>query len=184
MVLMNYYGARDLAEAFRTVRKNTLIIAGEIDPNHYAFKAAPDTRSVGQILVHISYLHKLQSEIHAVRRLNTLQDFDFFGFLGPLIAGEQDRREKDEILGLLRAGGESFAGWLESLPDEFLGESVTMPAGMSPASKTRFEMILGVKEHEMHHRGQLMLLERMLGMTPHLTREMQTRFAAMQTAKT
>jgi hypothetical protein len=30
----------------------------------------------------------------------------------------------------------------------------------------------------MHHRGQLMLIERMIGITPHLTRAMQERFAA------
>ena len=39
-------------------------------------------------------------------------------------------------------------------------------------------MILSVKEHEMHHRGQLMLIERLVGVVPHLTREMQARFAA------
>jgi len=36
-----------------------------------------------------------------------------------------------------------------------------------------------VKEHEMHHRGQLMLIERMVGVVPHLTREMQVRMAQM-----
>ena len=41
---------------------------------------------------------------------------------------------------------------------------------------------MSVKEHEMHHRGQLMLIERMLGITPHLTRDMQERMAAMQAA--
>ena len=57
-----------------------------------------------------------------------------------------------------------------------------MPPGGTPASRTRFDMLLAVKEHEMHHRGQLMLIERMLGITPHLTREMQARMAAMQAA--
>ncbi len=47
-----------------------------------------------------------------------------------------------------------------------------------PAFRTRFDMILSVKEHEMHHRGQLMLIERILGIVPHLTREMQARMAA------
>ena len=28
---MNYYGAKELAESFRTVRKNTLVVANEID---------------------------------------------------------------------------------------------------------------------------------------------------------
>jgi uncharacterized damage-inducible protein DinB len=54
---------------------------------------------------------------------------------------------------------------------------------MTPAAKTRFEMILGVKEHEMHHRGQLMLIERMVGIVPHLTREGQARMAAMQASQ-
>jgi uncharacterized damage-inducible protein DinB len=43
-------------------------------------------------------------------------------------------------------------------------------------------MLMTVKEHEMHHRGQLMLIERMLGITPHLTRQNQARMAAMQAA--
>jgi uncharacterized damage-inducible protein DinB len=38
-------------------------------------------------------------------------------------------------------------------------------------------MLLSAKEHEMHHRGQLMTLERMVGVTPHLTRHMQERMA-------
>ena len=50
---------------------------------------------------------------------------------------------------------------------------------MTPPAKTRFEMLLGTKEHEMHHRGQLMLIERMLGIVPHLTRQMQERMATV-----
>ena len=54
-----------------------------------------------------------------------------------------------------------------------------MPPGATPATKSRFEMLLGVKEHEMHHRAQLMTLQRMIGQVPHLTRQMQERMAAM-----
>jgi hypothetical protein len=32
----------------------------------------------------------------------------------------------------------------------------------------------------MHHRAQLMVVERMLGLVPHLTREQQARMAAME----
>jgi uncharacterized damage-inducible protein DinB len=55
-----------------------------------------------------------------------------------------------------------------------------MPPGTTPESKTRFEMLLMVKEHELHHRGQLMLIERMLGIVPHLTRDFQARQAPQQ----
>jgi uncharacterized damage-inducible protein DinB len=44
-------------------------------------------------------------------------------------------------------------------------------------------MILSVKEHEMHHRGQLMLVERILGIVPHLTRQIQERVAQAQEKK-
>lgn len=40
----------------------------------------------------------------------------------------------------------------------------------------------GGKEHEMHHRGQLMLVERMLGIVPHLTRRLRTLISEMKKA--
>jgi uncharacterized damage-inducible protein DinB len=79
---------------------------------------------------------------------------------------------------MLHSSGEKWAGWLEGLTEGFLAERVEMPAGATPSSKSRFEMILSVKEHEMHHRGQLMLIERIVGIVPHLTRRMQERMAA------
>jgi hypothetical protein len=35
----------------------------------------------------------------------------------------------------------------------------------------------------MHHRAQLMLIERLIGIVPHMTREMQARMASMQATK-
>jgi uncharacterized damage-inducible protein DinB len=45
-------------------------------------------------------------------------------------------------------------------------------------------MIMSLKEHEMHHRAQLMLMQRMIGQVPHLTRAMQERFAAAAAQRT
>lgn len=173
---MNYYGAKELAQAFRTVRNNTLKVADEIDEKNYDFRPAPETRTVAQTLIHISHASKLQEHLHAVLKVDTLAGFDFWSFFEPMAADEQKPHTKEEIVTALTENGEHFANWLESLSDEFLGQHVTMPYG---PSKTRFEMLLGVKEHEMHHRAQLMLMERMLGMVPHLTREMQVRMAEM-----
>jgi uncharacterized damage-inducible protein DinB len=44
-------------------------------------------------------------------------------------------------------------------------------------------MLIAPKEHEMHHRGQLMVVERMLGITPHLTRQMEERIASMHSTQ-
>ena len=177
---MNYYGAKELAEGFRTVRKNTIIIAEEIGEQHYGFQAAPDTRTVASMLTHIAMVPRLQEQIHGVERRTTLDGFDFLAFVGEMKADEQMSRSKAQLIGFLKEEGDRFAQWLDSLSDDFLGEHVSMRPGMTPASKTRFEMILGVKEHEMHHRGQLMLIERMIGVVPHLTRQMQERMAQAQ----
>jgi uncharacterized damage-inducible protein DinB len=177
---MNYYGAKDLAASFRTVRKNTITIAEEIGEQHYGFQAAPDTRTVALMLTHIAMVPRLQEQIHGVERRSTLEGFDFLAFFGKMMADEQKPRNKAQLIAFLKEEGDRFAEWLDSLSDDFLGEHVSMRPGMTPASKTRFEMILGVKEHEMHHRGQLMLIERMVGIVPHLTREGQARMAAMQ----
>jgi uncharacterized damage-inducible protein DinB len=93
-------------------------------------------------------------------------------------ADEKEPRSKDQILELLRSSGEKWAGFVEGLSEKFLAERVQMTSGMTPPSKSRFEMILSVKEHEMHHRGQLMLIERLVGIVPHMTREMESRLAA------
>ena len=180
---MTCYGAKDLAGAFRTVRKNTITIAEEIGEEHYGFQPAPDTRTVAQQLVHIAMVPHIQYEIHGVQKLSTLAGFDFPTFFGKMIGEEQRRRTKAEIVTMLKDGGDQFASWIETLSDDFLAQRVAMPPGMQPDSKARFEMLLGPKEHEMHHRAQLMLIERMLGMVPHLTREFQARIAAMQAAK-
>jgi len=175
---MNYYSAKELADSFRTVRKNTLVIAQDLPEEKYTFRPAPDTRSPGELLAHIALAHNFQYQIHATERRRTLVGFDFPAIMKRLAAEEKEPRTKDQIIEMLRSSGEKWAGWLQGLTDDFFAEKVQMAPGMTPTSKSRFEMILSVKEHEMHHRGQLMLIERLLGIVPHMTREMQSRLAA------
>jgi uncharacterized damage-inducible protein DinB len=84
-------------------------------------------------------------------------------------------KTKADIIAALESRGKDFAARLEAMTDAQLAERVAFPSPIQPPSRSRFEMLLSVKEHEMHHRGQLMLLERMLGIVPHLTRQRQNR---------
>ena len=180
---MNYYGGKELADSFRTVRKNTLAIAEDIPEDKYGFRAAPETRSVSELLAHIALANGFQKKIHAEDRLSTLAGFDFPALMQRMHAEEKKPRTKAQLIELLTTEGEAWAKWLEGVDDNFLGEVVTMPPQGTPPSRSRFDMLLSVKEHEMHHRGQLMLTERILGIVPHLTRRMQERQAAASTAK-
>lgn len=180
---MTHYGGRELAAAFRTVRHNTTLIAEEIPEESYNVKAADTCRTVAQTLAHIAtapevFLHAHKQQFDDVRKV------DFMALAGAAGAEAATLATKADIVAALKSHGEKVAAYLEGLSPEFLAERVTMPPGASPSTKSRLEMLLSVKEHEMHHRGQLMMLQRIIGLTPHLTRQMQERFAQRQAAAT
>ena len=178
---MTYYGGKDLAAAFRTVRENTIKIAEEIPENQYDFKPAPDCRSVRETLAHLAVSTGFQSHIHT-NKISDLKTVNFMELFQKFTAEESKPRTKAELIASLKSEGDKFAAYLEGLPEPFLSEQVTMPPGAQPATKVRFEMLMSAKEHEMHHRGQLMTVQRMIGQVPHLTRQMQERVAQMQAA--
>ena len=168
---MMYYGGKELADSFRTVRKNTLVIAEEIPEAQFDFRAVPEVRSVAEMLSHIAVCASRNYEMHAVNRLTTFEGFDWSAFIEKWKREEQRLRTKSQILDALRRTGEEWASWLEGLPEDSLSAQVRMPPQATPSSKSRFELLLSAKEHEMHHRAQLMLVQRLLGIVPHLTRE-------------
>lgn len=179
---MPAYTGKDIARAFRGVRAHTLQIANEIPEDKYGASGAPGTRTVAQLLTHIALGARFQRTIHG-GSLESLAGFDFAGLVRELAAEEAKPRTKAEIIAFLKKEGEEFASWVETRSDAFLAEHVPSPAGQTPASKSRLEMLLSPKEHEMHHRGQLMLIERQLGITPHLTRARQEQMAAAAAAR-
>src|SRR5438477_2853432 len=177
---MSIYTGKELASAFRMVRKNTIQVAEDIPELQYGHVAAPECKSVGRMFTHIAVSQGFWDEIHRKQRRTTMQGLDFVAMGERAEADESKPRSKAEIVELLRTEGEQFAAWLETLTPEFLAEMVT--EGDGKTAKSRFEWLLGAKEHEMHHRAQLMLIERQLGIVPHLTRQRQERIAQMRAA--
>jgi uncharacterized damage-inducible protein DinB len=179
---MNAYGAADLGRSFRTVRNNTIQIAEEIPADKYDFRPAEGSKSVAETLRHIAVSTSWPIQVHGERL--TALTFDMFAKVHARMAqAEAELVTKSDIVKALRHDGEEFATFLEGLTDQVLAETVSFPPETNQPPKTRLEMLLSPKEHEMHHRAQLMVIERMLGIVPHLTRQMQERMAAMQQQK-
>jgi len=172
---MTYYTGADLARGFRTVRKNTVQIANEIPEAQYGHRGTADTRTVGETLAHIVTLTIWQYQAHAVDRKTFLSREDFGAYIQAANAYAATLTTKADLIEALETKGAQFGAWLETLDDATLGEMVGFPPPFEPSHKCRFEMLLGVKEHEMHHRAQLMLIQRQLGIVPHLTRARQAR---------
>src|SRR5262249_35063502 len=154
---MTYYGGKEMAAAFRTVRKNTVQIAEEIPENQFDFKPAPEVRSVGQTLAHIAIAPRFFTYVHA-NRISDMGTVNFQEVFAPIAAEEGKPRSKAEIVELLKTEGEQFASFLEGMSESDLSERVSMSAIAGGGSKTRLEMLLSPKEHEMHHRAQLMTI--------------------------
>ncbi len=158
-------------DVVRTVRKNTILIAEDIPDKDYGYRPTPESRSVGETLVHIALLWRGSHFLHEKERVSSLEGFDFGQLIKRTEIEEKRSRSKGEIIELLRSEGEHLCEWLEGLPYSLLAEQVRMPGG---SAKSRFENLLeAVKEQGMHHGAQLTVIERMLGIVPHPTRQWQ-----------
>jgi uncharacterized damage-inducible protein DinB len=178
---MNNYGGKQLAASFRSVRANTITIAEDIPEENYGFKPMPDIKSVAEQLAHIAVSTGWQIEVHNGRVGHV--DFAMFGAsIARAASEEQALSSKQAIIAALRDRGAQFASFLEEFADDRLEEKVTFPPQVQPSERSRFEMLLAAKEHEMHHRAQLMVYERMLGIVPHLTRRRAAGAAAVTAA--
>ena len=180
---MAHYGSKELAQSFRTVRKNTLEAARDVPEDKYDFSPTPDCKNVEKMLTHIALGYRFQHRVNAVEKRSSMAGFDFPTMMAELGAEEAKPRTKSQVIAMLEDEGEIWATFLDGVSDEFLAEAVSFPPEMSQPPKSRFELILSVKEHEMHHRGQVMLVQRLLGIVPHLTRQREARMAQTREAE-
>ena len=132
---MTYYGAKHLADSFRTVRKNTLAIAEEIPEDKYGFKATPDVMSVGEMLAHLAVSPMWQIEVHGPNKIEQL-DFAFFSAHQQRAKAEaQALRTKADIVRALKENGETFAAFLEGLDEATLTSTVSFPPQVGPGRR-------------------------------------------------
>jgi uncharacterized damage-inducible protein DinB len=178
---MSQYGSTELANAFRTVRRNTVQIAEEIPEDKYDFVAAPGARSVSSLFRHIAFATMIYDDMHRDKRITTLKGYDFGAITGRTEAEENKPRSKAEIVQLLKTEGERFA-CLAGIPVARISRRDVLGSDRNNLENAIRESAWA-KEHEMHHRGQLMLIQRMLGITPHLTRQRQERIQQREQAR-
>ena len=169
---MSLYGIPQLADSFRNVRRNTIQVAEEIPEADYEFRPSRESRSVAETLVHIAWLAKADRVMHEGTPLGSFEGFDFATFLESSEVEEARTRSKAEIIDLLRREGDRWVQWIEQLPESYVAEPFRLPDGRLV---TRFELLLGSKEHELQHRAQLTVIQRLLGLVPHFTRALPPR---------
>jgi hypothetical protein len=98
------YGGSHLAEAFRTVRKNTIQVAEDIPHDKYGFKAAPDVMSVAEMLSHLAANTWWPVQLHNVEHLSSVQRSTFMGYMQKCGEMAAQLTSKQQIVDALLAG--------------------------------------------------------------------------------
>ena len=97
---MTYYGGKELAAAFRTVRENTIKIAEEIPEDKYDFKPAPDTPDHRPDAGAHRARARLPAPTSTSNKITDLKTVNFPELMQGVEAEEAKPRTKAEIIAL------------------------------------------------------------------------------------
>jgi uncharacterized damage-inducible protein DinB len=161
----------NIIESWKEVRNGLIDEANQIPADQFGFQPAADTRSVRQLLQHLIESQKfLVGE--ACRPDTNLMRGSFADNIKMYAPEVRDVNHKELLLDLMRVTMDEAAEKLRAAADEmkntmkrFDGKEMTKMAFMSFAIA-----------HEMYHRGQLTVYERLLNIEPALTTRFRKAF--------
>ena len=160
-----------IIEGWREVRNGLIDEAKQIPADKFSFQPTPDSRSVLRLLQHLAEAQKfLVAE--ACRPDTNLMRASFADNVKTYAPNVGAADNKDAILNLLSESMDEAASQLSAAADElkntmkrFDGKEMTKLSFMSFAIA-----------HEMYHRGQLTVYERLLSIEPALTTRFRRAF--------
>ena len=147
---MTYYGGKEMAASFRTVRDNTIKIAEEIPESKYDFRATPEVRSFAEQLIHAA---------------------GYANYVGEVAKGlrppEQDPprnnfKSKADIVAYVRKAYADGAKAIEATSDAKLQSSIDV-GRWKPSLYGLWDSAV---EHSGEHYGQLVVYYRLNKMVP------------------
>ena len=159
-----------IIEGWKEIRAGLIEEVSQIPADQFSFRATPETRSVSEIVQHIIETQKtlvgeaVRQETNLMRQ--TLEDHA--KEYAPEVVGVAD---KNGLLELLRSSMETSEASMRAAGDT-LNEN---GRGLGGRELRKVELVSFGISHEMYHRGQLTVYERLLQVEPALTR----RFRAM-----
>ncbi len=167
-----------LVESWREVRAGFIEEASQIPADQFSFRATPNTRSVGGLLQHVVESQKMligeacRAETNLMR-----QSFaDHIKEYAPEVATVDD---KNGLLELLRSSMETSEATIRA-GGEKLKETMRRFDGKE---MTKLDFLNFAVAHEMYHRGQLTVYERLMNIEPALTRRFNKLFAKIESNK-
>jgi len=153
-----------ICEQWQDVR-NGLIKEVELLPSEQmGFKPAPESRTALELLQHVVESERVL--VGEMCRENTNFQRGFPALMAEFAGNIKEATTRDSILEILASSMEKSAAMIVNFGDENFEQSMTRFDGKQC---TKTEMLNFAVGHEMYHRGQLTVYERVLGIEPALT---------------
>ena len=153
-----------ICEQWQDVR-NGLIKEVELIPaDKIGFKPAPESRTVIELLHHIIETQRVLAG--EMCRENTNFGRGFPALMAEFAGNTKEATTREAVLELLRSSLEKTKAMAVSFGDANFEKTMTRFDGKQC---TKIEMLNFTVAHEMYHRGQLTVYERLLGIEPALT---------------
>ena len=159
-----------IVEGWKEIRAGLIEEVSQIPADKFSFRPTPEMRSVAELLQHVIESQKTLVGEAARPETNLMRQplEDHAKEYAPEVAGTTD---KDGLLELLRSSMETSAASIKAA-EPTLNET---GRGLGGRELRKSELVTFAISHEMYHRGQLTVYERLLEVEPALTR----RFRAM-----
>ena len=164
--------AETIIALWKEARSGLIQEVEKVPEDQFSFRATPDTRSIAELLQHVISSQKML--VGEVCRPDTnLLRQSFAAHAEEYSRGVNEVTDKNGLLELLRSGMDEAEQKINSYRDN-LDESMTGFNGQ-PLTKTVF--LTFAVSHEMYHRGQLTVYQRLLNIEPVLTVRLKKLFA-------
>lgn len=167
-----------LIESWSEVRAGLTKEVSQVPEDKFSFRATPDTRSIAEVVQHIVETQKMLvgESCRADTNLRRQSFADHIKEYAPEVASVSD---KNGLLELLRSSMEMAEASIRACGE---GLQATMQR-FDGKEVTKLDFLNFGVAHEMYHRGQLTVYERLLGVEPALTQYFKKLFATADTAK-
>lgn len=165
-----------LVQSWSEVRTGLINEASQIPEEKFSFRATPETRSVAELLQHVVQTQKLLVG-EACRENTDLMRQSFADHINEYAPDVAAVTEKNGLLELLRSSLEPAEAAIRDC-----GEGLQQKMRRFDGKEiTKFDFLNFGIAHEMYHRGQLTVYERLLGVEPALTQYFNKRFMTAST---
>ena len=155
----------EMLDVWKEVRAGLIAELAQIPAEQFGFQATPESRSVAGIIRHVVEVQKFSTG-ELCRPDTDFKRVPIHELVERHAAEGHSGGDKEELIGSLRSTMESAEASLRSFGEEALREKVQ---GLDGKMMSKLGYLYFYITHEMYHRGQISVYERLMRIEPALT---------------